>query len=169
MDLQYTVTAEDYADAFHLHRPEFAARWKSGVILASGLLTVGAILLVLSFVSVTGGDSPHEMRFWAGVSVSVGWVTLLGLLRERQLLQDLWRRLAAAHDRIDLRADHSGLHQRQRSYSGQAEWPYFISCRESPRLFLLYFNRGQYAIIPKRAFASIEDIESFRKLATAPA
>jgi hypothetical protein len=50
--------------------------------------------------------------------------------------------------------------------TGEMKWASFTRFVESKNVFLLYPNKLVFHIIPKRAFASTSDMESFRDLAT---
>jgi hypothetical protein len=61
--------------------------------------------------------------------------------------------------------DRRGIASRAPSYSGFREWRRIWRVEENGRSFLIYLSQSQVVVIPKRFFASRDDILAFRELA----
>ena len=63
-----------------------------------------------------------------------------------------------------LTLDRTGLHFRTRSMESHLEWGFFSRVLENGRLCLLVYGTRMYSVIPKRAFKSQAELDSFRSL-----
>jgi hypothetical protein len=67
---------------------------------------------------------------------------------------------------IEVTVRESGLIAEQRGIRTEVAWSRFVRFREAENHFLLYESADLYAIVPKRGFSSVADIEAFRDVAT---
>lgn len=63
-----------------------------------------------------------------------------------------------------LTLDESGLTFMLKSITSKIEWEFYNGVMENSYLFILLDRNGWYSIVPKRAFASEEEINVFREL-----
>jgi YcxB-like protein len=69
-------------------------------------------------------------------------------------------------DPVDLLVSEAGLVATAKGVRTNVEWSRFLRLKEAKNHFLLYTGADLYNIVPKRGFASEEDVDRFRQLAT---
>ena len=68
-------------------------------------------------------------------------------------------------EKIEFTFNEDGTSFKRELYSSQQKWAYYRSILEGQNVFLLFINKKTYSVIPKRCFASEDELASFRKFA----
>ncbi|MBI2300857.1 MAG: YcxB family protein [Armatimonadetes bacterium] len=152
VELDFTLTEGDVAAAFRLYYRH------KGYAAVFGLMSVGfALLFALSgqigmAVTTAAALGLFNLFFWHASTHSHP----RRYFRAEPLLQ------AAQH----LEADEIGLSVDSALWASQVKWPVFRAAWQDDRVFLLFSQRMQFHIIPKRAFQSEEELQRFEELLT---
>ena len=68
-------------------------------------------------------------------------------------------------EKVEFTFNDEGTSFKRELYSSQQKWAYYHSILEGKNIFLLFINKKIYSVIPKRCFASEDELASFRKFA----
>ncbi len=123
---------------------------------------VVAVLLIgfgVYMVAVAGA------RWWTLVWFPLGvaeWFDLFSLNRLRTKLA--FRRNPKFREEYHLTFSRESIHFKTITLDSTLQWMHYERVIENPTLFLLMYGKSLYTLIPKRAFASDAEIDSFRAL-----
>ena len=90
------------------------------------------------------------------------WFDMLSLTRWRTRIQ--FQRNPKFREEYHLTFSRENIHFKTTSLESTLQWTHYERVIESRELFLLMYGKGLYTLIPKRAFSSEEEINSFRTL-----
>jgi hypothetical protein len=157
--LDYQLTLEDFKAGLDVHRPSRFVSKTVGFLACIGMIGLG---LLLPLIPGTASDS--EVHTWSWICLSLGAVLLAGQIALEWKLRGLLRRQAAVSERTQVVVGDEGFGAESRGAKSQIAWQRFSDFRESEGHFLLYHSRDRYFVLPKRAFASAQDVAAFRAL-----
>ncbi len=151
LSLGYTVSEKEYLDACRvLRRPR--RKFRNRVIAAIFLLlVVGA--LSTNHIFATG------FLFGTVCFFALGLVALRGQLREGYQAR-------YEHFQIALVITGKAWKSTNPQMQNEVEWSYFTEWRETDSVFVLVRHNVQCHVVPKRAFASAEQLAWFRGFLT---
>jgi len=157
--LQFDYTFEDYLEAARAHGKRsllFTVSWyfiATIVALAAGVTAVQAIQQEPVSLNVLGMLIPASFLF------------VTSPLFVRLMARKQWNQQPQSQGRIDYEITPDVLRAATKTSTAEMTWAGFIRFVETKNLFLLYPNKLIFHIIPKRAFASLDELASFRELA----
>jgi hypothetical protein len=105
----------------------------------------------------------YKVVLWVGLFVAAFVFFFVRALRDAR---KRFEREPAAHRLQTIEITEGGLSQSTHASSTQYKWEAFTRQVETPNLFLLYLTEVTFLLLPKRAFASKDEIDAFRELAT---
>ena len=125
-------------------------------ILASlAIIGIGLLYLVLP-----GSDTAAMVTIGIGATILIFSVAQWAYLVHK--LRKAWNQM----DPVDLLVSEAGLVATAKGVRSNVEWSRFLRLKEAKNHFLLYLSADRYNIVPKRGFASQQDVDRFRALAT---
>lgn len=148
-------------------REYLAARFREHALgaqgIASSIIAVAGIVAVLALSTI----DPAQRGLYLGEAFAFfalgAAIPLLAMDRARKA----WNSQPSFRGDIEYLADAEGVEERRDDRAGKAEWREFRSIRERRAYFCIDLGMQRRAFIPKRFFASPEDVELFRELARA--
>jgi hypothetical protein len=161
MILQFRLTRADLDAGLRLHHPGRASAMVVGIVACVSLILLGVVLLLAPATPAVQAD----LRKWGTVSSWLGVALLAMMLSQAWTLRRALSRRAAAEELTHIRVEAEGLQAEARGARSTIEWSRVCRFVEGRRHFLLYRTPEQYFIFPKSAFASPDEIGSFRELA----
>lgn len=158
LKLEYELNGDDYADAMQLNysRLPIFVRWSS-------TLTPVLIFLIV-FVAGGGLSGPLQYTNFIPALIFVPCSALIGFdfySRSRRLLRKQFTKTGLGGPAC-AQITSKGLEQAGSHSSGLVKWSGLVRWLESPKLFLVFPQPGLFFILPKRAFPTNVDIDSFR-------
>jgi len=121
-----------------------------------------AVILLLFGIYAVWRIGP---RWWTLIWFPLAIVEWFNALSLRPLQIMYWfKHNPKFRDTYHLTLDPTGLHFRTRSMESHLTWDFFSRVLENGRLCLLVYGTRMYSVIPKRAFKSQADVDSFRSL-----
>jgi hypothetical protein len=149
--LRFAVSRGDIAAA--LTRGRTTPSVRSSLLWATAIVIVGVL--------IGTNDAPT----WMVTTCFVLGAALVGLSAYVPLRAGWhWRRNRTLLAPCELRADETGLVVIEPGAEARALWSAFVRWEETRDLFLLFRAPSYSVLIPKRAFASTADLETFRVL-----
>lgn len=122
---------------------------------------VAALLFGFGIYSVFSVGAHWWTLIWFPLAVAE-WFDLLSLQRWRT---KIWfQRNPKFREEYHLTFSRENIHFKTTSLDSTLQWTHYERVIESPDLFLLMYGKGLYTLIPKRCFASSEEISTFRAL-----
>lgn len=107
---------------------------------------------------------------WA-VTLVVLWLIFIRVIRGTQ--RRMWDGMSYLHDPTTLEASENILDVRSDTFITQYNWRGIRGYREGEHIYALFLGPYAFLIVPKRAFATTEEVEAFRQIVeirtTAPA
>lgn len=121
----------------------------------SVILVLAGCLLLISF----------GLKWWAFVPFVLAVLEWFYLLSPRPLVRRYWfKQNPKFLETYNLTFDDAGVHFLTNSINSQIKWDHYASVLENDHLFLLFYGKGMYTLIPKRAFKNADEIIKFRSL-----
>jgi YcxB-like protein len=160
MMLEYRLTRADLSEGLNLHNPGRGAWMVLGILACVTLIALGT---ALSWVRVAP-PAESDLRRWSTVSLWLGVALLSMILTQVWTLRRTLSRRADGEETTRVHVDAGGLQAEARGVRSAIEWSRFQRFSEGRGHFVLYHTPEQYFIVPKRAFVSPRDIDSFRGL-----
>ncbi len=158
VQVQGRVSWSDYLRAQYLHlRPR--PSWERAGI---GIVVAGLALLAVVVWRALSGNPPS--RFPYLLVGSLVYLALYFFVFVPWRARSLFRRQKVLHVPFRIEADGDGLVISSELGEVRLPWGILRNWKESRRLFLIYHADGLFHLIPKRLFASFEEIEAFRGL-----
>jgi hypothetical protein len=147
-----TITEEEYK-TFHLHH------MKTRIRVTIGLSAIIGFVLVLVLIN----PSALRLVVYTAMFTALEALTLI-ILFSMQAKQE-YRNHASLKYEQRFSADEHGLHVRQQE-TGQVVLPWgdVYQQKEREDMFLIYPSKTMAFVIPKRFFASSEDVSTFQKI-----
>lgn len=99
------------------------------------------------------------MIYWA---VHQFWALAVIRISKSHAIADGWELQTQLHRPLRMEFTAQGAVIETPFSQSRHTWEDFPGARETPMLFLLYISPAQFHLVPKRAFASQEDLEGFR-------
>jgi hypothetical protein len=128
--------------------------WKLDKVVAGLLVAAGGYL--------TWVAGP---RWWALICFPLAVAEWFDLLSLRPLQIVYWfKRNPKFRETYHLRFDPAGIRFRTASIDSRITWAYYTRLLEDARLCLLVYGSRMYSVVPKRAFATPEELNRFRAL-----
>lgn len=151
--IQVVYRHSDYNEAIWYHASRSPA--------ARGSKLMAGVMLMLGIVTLFSHTSALLSAGLFAVAVfqwfSPPWASLLKSYAAR-------RRSTNYGQEHDIEFSDSGIRVKTPKTDNALPWNRFIGAVESPASFLIYFTRHQFLVIPKRVFASPDQVGSLRKL-----
>ena len=135
MHLEYQLSLQDYLEARRAHRGSFLLY----LALGSSACSVGVDVWLLNHDNLPGAI----VCFLGGL-----WIMCYSPLCARYE----FRQNPKLREPSILDITETGIHALGAHSSSQLEWSFFQQQAESKSLYLLYFQRNDFLIIPKRLF-----------------
>lgn len=125
---------------------------------------VGALMLLAGILLICAAG----LVWWSLILIPLAMVVWFDWLSIRPL-QVLFhfKRNPKFAETYRLGFDDAEVRFRTDTMDSRISWDHYSSLLENDRLCLLVYGRGMYTVVPKRAFRSTGDLESFRRLVTA--
>jgi hypothetical protein len=161
--LEFEYTFEDYLEASRTH--DRRRRFKD--IL--WYVTASMVLFGVGFTVVNTfwqDPKPLELNQVGGLLIGGAVLFLSSPFFFRLIVRNRWKMQPLLHRKISYEIDPDLVRVATETSTGEMKWANFTRFVESKNVFLLYPNKLTFHIIPKRAFACANDMESFRELAT---
>jgi hypothetical protein len=158
LSFKYTLTEGDYARAWRIHSAAsrlYIVFW----LVIGGFI---AVLLLDPILAISEGEPLAEaaLRVFLPVAVFTALVWFSFSWRPRYLArQSRYRGLE-----LDVTASDTGIALSNELVRSEISWDAYTQAVEKPDMFLLYTGRLMFYPVPKRAFASPQDVERFRAL-----
>ncbi len=152
------VLWSDYLRAQYLHlRPR--PFWER---VGIAIVVMGLALLVVAFDrGQAGGPSPRFPYLLVG---SLAYLALYFCVFVPWRARTLYRRQSGVLSPFRIQADAGGLVVSSEQGEVRLPWMALRKWKESRHLFLIYRSDSLFHLVPKRLFASSEQIEAFRML-----
>lgn len=123
---------------------------------------VVAVLLALFGVYMVWADGIY---WWTLIWFALAVVEWFNLLTLQSLQVRLWfKREPKFRDEYCLTFTPDHIHFQTASIDSTLDWSYYGRVLEGKTIFLLFYGKGLYSVIPKRCFGSESDLEAFRTL-----
>ncbi|HTZ89843.1 MAG TPA: YcxB family protein [Alloacidobacterium sp.] len=158
MELTYTITFEEYAEAlrqraalFGKPKSYYYTSWRAPVLLVF-CLAIGLLL------SQARGTSAYIV--WSFLIAVYGLGLAYKLLICPRLIRKSYEQQKAGFD-LRMTISETGLEVESSGGESYARyrWAAFMKQAESDRIFVLFFNPLQFVILPKRAMAEVQSEE----------
>ena len=158
MNLIIQLTPEDYVNANFVHmRPRPLIKWAGYFML---LLVV--IVLPISIFD-TGADQKDGFIPVIIVAGLAYLVFLFGFMHPRRL-KKIFSQQKMLHAPHSLNITDEAISTKSEVGEAKLTWNYFPKWKEGKNIFLLYQSDVMFHLVPKRCFASLEEMAQFRKL-----
>ena len=151
MTIQFGYDKKQVLQALRYHflsRPEI----KTLVILVNVFAILSAVLF--AFKKIQG------LSF---IIFSFLWFTLM-LVIWRILPASIYKSAATFQDHFAMRFEEEGLELSNKNDIKAWPWAVFSSFIESPHFFHLYFDARSFFLVPKDAFADVDQLQAVRQL-----
>ena len=147
------IGVEDYVAAQRLH-----TRWtRKRVLISLCAAVAGAVLLLL--------DQPWSFIAGCGLIGGVAGGTVAFEIARRYQIPRRARRLFAQQKNLQrpltFSWDDEGLSWTSANGSGKTPWVDYLKWGQDERLFLLYHSDAMFQMLPKRAFVTAAQLQSF--------
>ena len=122
---------------------------------------VGALLIGLGvcFIYFVG------LVWWAAIWIPLGVLETFNLLSLRPIQVRLWfKHNPKFRETYNLSIDEPGISFRTATIDSQLKWDNYSRLLENESLYLLIYGSRMYTVIPKRAFHSASELDTFRSL-----
>jgi len=146
--------------------PAKGQRW---IALLIYIVMTAFVVLVLRVMNIDSySDSPRSPSGYeillsaAPTLVLVGMLAVFGSTYRRFDVRRRWEAQEFLHRPYTLAADDAGIALEEAKSTTRYQWDYFPGFRETVNTLLLYVSAYGFVIVPKRAFASAEDLETFK-------
>lgn len=151
VQLKYEITPSDHLEMLKV-------RFGFGARLGKILLGIAGILLGAFGCYFFGGT-------WIVVVVVFASLTIVQLLMPYIFHRRIYHRNPRLFEMRTVTFNDDGLRS-EKATTGtvEAKWSSFEKFKETKNLFLTYQTKDVIGMVPKRAFASPEDVAQFRKL-----
>jgi hypothetical protein len=158
VSFKYTLTEKDYRRAM---RAFLSSRLGNrGALAFIGLGFCGFIVTAITDVAVSGATNPN---FWPTLGGLVVFVAaIFGLVRFCHW--NAARKSPHVGIQYDVTFSAEGLTSRSSHGTAEARWSIYTGARETKDFFLLHSGANLFYPYPKTAFATPQDLASFRDL-----
>jgi hypothetical protein len=188
IELQFGYTVDDivsYRNSFAgiakalSPEPQRRARL-ARILLGWGLILAAAILLFVVFHDEKPAPAPGPASQPAGhpwympllpygIIFLLIWFVLLPWLRKKSIVKDLFKSDPTMSQPRRVVISEEGVLVEFPTNTTVTKWTHFIHFAETPELMLLVINRQMAFVLPKRVFASEDQINELRSFAQAHA
>jgi hypothetical protein len=161
--LEFEYTFNEYVEA---NRSHFRLR---RLVEIAWYFVAPLLLFALAYTiveTVLYQSEPVSVNQFSGDAFLVAIIFASSPFSFRFMMRRQWKRQPQLHRRVKYEIDPDSVRVTTETSTGEMTWANFIRFVESKNLFLLYPNKIVFHMIPKRAFASAEEMDSFRELAT---
>jgi|SRR5947207_913783 len=172
---RFEYTVADFREyQRHFRRRVLWLTWP--LLLAIALLLLLVILLARGAPSPSPGAGPAPPlppgSLFTVFLPLVPWMIIFGaiivtlrIIRRRQGPRAMLAQAPAYHGEMVADIDAGGVALQSRLYRAHYHWEAVIRFRETKRLFLLFVNPNTAMVLPKRAFATPEELDAMRAMA----
>jgi hypothetical protein len=123
--------------------------------VVSAALVLAGCLLVYAF----------GVTWWTLAPFLLAVLEWFNLLSPRPLVRRYWfKQNPKFLETYHLTLHDAGIHFLTDSIDAQIKWDHYSNVIENDRMYLLIYGKGMYTIIPKRAFANVDDVTRFHAL-----
>lgn len=159
MEINFTLTADDYQEFMHAWYQRLAGFWLRHQL---------AIFVSFGVICVLGGLNwtylQHRGALYGAFCGACGvFLVLLGFWSCRWKWRRWFARNRGDYQNISARFDAEGTTVRSKAQETRTKWEYYQGYEETENLILLAMPGGTYLILPKRAFAD-SDLGLFREM-----
>lgn len=147
--LEFNYRRDDLVEAYRAH---FAVRGRP-----ARLMLVASLAAVVAAVGVVSGQVLLAALF--AVCLVFAWRSSLRTAAAR-----LYDRERVFREQVSLTADDHGVEGRLSDSWYTCRWSRFEKVVESDSVFLLYSQMTQFVVVPKRLFATDQELDAFREL-----
>jgi hypothetical protein len=153
----YTVSVDEYVEGATWHTR--VRGWILGLLIVLAVLFAALSAMIIVRDGLTKG-SPlvlvlPTILIW--LAWRVGWAPT-------QRARRLYKQTAGAGEEVTLEYGGQGLHFSTARGAHRMKRDEIHAWRESSGLLLMHLNDAHWIMVPKRAFASAEALDSFRRL-----
>jgi len=128
---------------------------------------IPAIIIISSTLKINPPLLKLSMTFISDIFIFlIGTVPFLGTwlqLFYRIRVARTFKTQKQMKEKIEFTFNEDGTSFKRELYSSQQKWAYYHSILEGQNVFLLFINKKTYSVIPKRCFASEDELALFRK------
>lgn len=175
--INYQLSKEDYLEAMQisvLKYPGFAF-YTYLLLLIAGFLDLIRIknpnfMIIQYFQNTNNYSTPSDYLVYGLFQIIIGCLLLINQffpkinpLLNWKFLQKYNKNFVVKEIR-NVEINDTQLSLVLDSYREIRSWENYIKFVESSKIFLLYYSKEKYQIIPKRAFTTTSDLELFRNL-----
>ena len=159
-DLEFDYTFEDYLEASRLSSRRRRLATVSWYFLAIMFILAAIFTAVEAVLHDPISVSIEEML------IAAVFLFLTSPLFLRIIVRVRWKMQPQLQSRVHYQITPDAVRAATNTSKGETTWEGFVRFIETKNVFLLYPNKLIFHIIPKRAFASPDELASFRALAT---
>jgi len=152
---KYQLNGDDGLECLRAHDPGYRRNGVVSIVASVAIIGIGLLYLV-----IPGSDTAAMVTIGIGATILIFSVSQWAYLVHR--LRKAWNQM----DPVELLVSEAGIVATARGVRSSLEWSRYLRMKEAKNYFLLYTSPDLYNIVPKRGFASEEDIDRFRQLAT---
>jgi len=158
MNLTIQLTAEDYVQATRLHmRPRPFLKWV-GYFLVLLAVSVSGV----SFGFAVAGRDSFFPSFFIMAMLAYLWFVFVVLHSRR--VRKIFSQQKSMQVPYSWNVTDEGIHAKSEISEERLPWNHFIRWKEGKSLFIIYQSDVIMRMIPKRCFASSEQMGEFRQL-----
>ncbi|SRR5258708_7011992 len=158
MDVNIQLTEDDYVKANFLQmRPRPTFKWAGYFILLLAVIALG----------FSGFDAVvHQKQLipFICLAASLAWMAVVFGVTYPKRLKKIFQQQKLLHKPFSFTITDEAILSKAEHGQANLSWDIFRKWKESKELFLLYQSDILFHIVPKRSFASEEDLVQFRKL-----
>jgi hypothetical protein len=154
MKITFQYTEDEYVKSCWLHT--------KGKLNPKLDATIALACVVFGIWSIVEGN---KFTGWALLGLVIFLVGIVAISRY-VVPKYIYRKSIVGKSVYNFEFSEQGIHYTTETIDSQFEWPMFTKVLKGPDQFLLYHGKNQFIIIPKRAFRSTEDLNSFDLLLT---
>lgn len=158
MNLTIQLTAEDYIQATYVHmRPRPVLKWAGYFILLLAVITL-VVSLYFAIVDHEGFSLPILMI------ACLAYLAFLFFVFQPRRIQKIFRQQKSLHSPYSFAPMDEAVIIKSDIAEGKMPWDHFVKWKEGKNLFMVYQSDVLFHMVPKRCFASPEEMTQFRKL-----
>jgi hypothetical protein len=175
ISLQISHTVADFTEAVRIYQRTTSMHFINRFVSIAGLLVVGWGLFLMALdvavlSNIFGGkyrlalfDTDYRYIRWIMVAlVPLSLLSWFRPFRPFAVWLDFQRNKENYQKPYAVIIDHAAIAVKTTDTEARQLWTAFEKALESERLFVLVYGPWQYAVLPKREFASQETIEEFK-------
>jgi len=158
MNLAIQLTPEDYAQSCYVHmRPRPIFKW-AGYFVLSLAVIAAVISLYFAFADREGFFIPVFLV------AMLAYLAFLFLFIQPKRVRKIFRQQKIMQSPYSFTVTDEAVITKSDVGDTKLTWDYFVKWKEGKNLFMMYQSDVLYHMVPKRCFASPEEMTQFRQL-----